>query len=141
MSSPSWNQAELRVKLSSKNCCSVVKAAGFHTCVSRTHSGTRCLSMYGHHCSQPIPALAIKTCVLATKSHMLNFCEACAAMCCDCDLLEPITQGTTRFSVLRKKKSKAKNKKCNNDFQKVVIFNSIPDALHVYIPPNTKTSQ
>ena len=34
-----------------------------------------------------------------------------------------------RFSVLRKKKGKAKNKKNNDDFRKVVISDWIPDAL------------
>ena len=57
----------------------------------------------------------MKACVLATKLHMLSFCEACGA----------ITQDTKRFSVLSKKKSKAQN----NDFQKVVISNLISDAL------------
>ena len=79
--------------------------------------------MYGHQCSQAIPAFAIKPCVLATKSHMLNFCEACAAMCCICHLGEPIMQKAKRFSVLRKKRP-------NSDFRKVVISSSIPDGLH-----------
>ena len=73
--------------------------AGVHTC----HS------MYGHKCSQAIPAIAIEACVLATKSHVLNFFEACAAIYCDCDLWEPITQVTKIISVLRKK-SKAQNR-------------------------------
>ena len=51
---------------------------GFNTCVSRPHNSARWLTMYGHQCSQAIPAFAIKACVLATKSHMLNFCEVCA---------------------------------------------------------------
>ena len=48
---------------------------GFHTCVSRTHNSARCLKMYGHQWSQAIIAFATKACELATKSHMLNFCE------------------------------------------------------------------
>ena len=59
--------------------------------------------MYGRHCSQAIPSFAINVCVLATKLHMLNFYEACAAICCDCDLREPITQDTKIYSVLEKK--------------------------------------
>ena len=93
---------------------------GFHTCVSRTHNSARCLTTYGHQCSQAIPAFAIKPCVLATKSHMLNFCEACASMCCDCDRWD------FRSS---EKRAKLKTKKCNNDFRKVVISNAIPDAF------------
>ena len=48
---------------------------GFHTCVSRTHNSARWLKMYGHQWSQAITAFATKACELATKSHMLNFCE------------------------------------------------------------------
>ena len=88
---------------------------------------SRCMDR--HHCSQAIPAFATKPCVLAAKSYRLNFCEACAVICCDCDLWEPITQDTKRFSVLRKKRAKLNTKKYDHDFQKVVIFNSIPDAL------------
>ena len=102
-----------------------------YTCVSKTHNSTRYLSMYGHHFSQAIPAFTIKACELATKSHMFNFCKTCAAICCDCDLWEPITKETKRFSVLRKKEQEqsSKQKKYNSDFRKVVISNSIPDAL------------
>ena len=57
--------------------------SGSHTCISRTHNNARCLTMYGHQCSQSIPVFATKAGELATKSHMLNFCEACAAICCD----------------------------------------------------------
>ena len=84
--------------------------------------------MYGHHCSQAISAFAIKACVLTTKSHALNFFEACAAVCCYCNLWKPRTQVTKRFSGFRKK-SKAQNKKYNNGFRKVVMSNAIPDAL------------
>ena len=55
---------------------------------------------------------------------MLNFCEVCAAICCDCDLWD-----TKRFSVFWKKRARLKTKKYNNDFRKVVISDSIPDAL------------
>ena len=79
-------------------------------------------------CSQAIPTFAIKTCVLAKKSHMFNICEACAAMCCDCDLWEPITQDKRDFLSF-KKKSQGQNKKYNNNFRKVVISRAIPDAL------------
>ena len=110
-----------------KHCRVVSIKAGFHTCVSSMHNCTRCLSMYGLHCSQAILAFAIKTCALATKSHMLNFCEACAAICCD--LWKPITQDTEYFSFFRKKEISLKQKKYNGDFRKVVISNSTPGAL------------
>ena len=73
------------------------------------------------------PLLTSKACVLASKYHMLNFCETCAAIWCD--LWKPKTQDTKWFSVLQKKRVKLKTKKYNNDFRKVVIFNSILDAL------------
>ena len=53
-------------------------------------------------------SLRNKTCDLATKSHMLNFCEAYAAICCDCDLQKPTTQDKKRFPVLQKKRTKPK---------------------------------
>ena len=56
---------------------------GFHTCVSRTHNNARCLTMYGHQWSQSIPAFATKACEVATKSHVLNFCEGLRGLCRD----------------------------------------------------------
>ena len=110
--------------------------AGFHTCVCRTHNVSRCLSMYGQHCSQAISAFAIKACELATKSHMLNFCEACVAICCDCDLWSPIIQDTKRFSVLRKKRAKLKTK--NTTFEKSLFSTQYQMRYAIYIPPDTK---
>ena len=77
-------------------------------------------AMYGHQLSQTIPPFAAKACEVATKSHMLNFCEACAAICCDCDLQKPTTRETKKI-FCPKKKSESKNKKNNDDFRKVVI--------------------
>ena len=107
------------------SCC---LNSGCHTCVSGTHNGAQCLSMYENQCSQAIAAFTIKAWVLATESHMLNYCEVCAAICFDCDLWEPIVQDTKRFSVFQKR-SKVKNKKKSNHFRKVAISSSIPDAL------------
>ena len=56
-------------------------------------------------------------------------CEACAAICCDCDLWKPITQDTKKIFCPPEKKSKAKNEKYNNDFRKVIASGWIPDAL------------
>ena len=102
---------------------------GFHACVSRTHHGARCVTMYEHQYLQASQAVAINACMLSTKSHMLNFCEACAARCCYCDLWEPITPNKKTDFYYPKKRSKAQNKKYNNDFRTVVVSNSIPDAL------------
>ena len=93
--------------------------------------------MYGRHCSQAIPAFAIQSCVLATKLHMLNFCEACAAICCHCDLREPITQGTKRFLSFEKT-AKLRTKQYNGDFRKVVITTQYQIRYAIYTPPNTK---
>ena len=107
--------------------------AGFHTPVNRTHNSARCLAMYGHHCSQTISAFAIKACMLATKSHMLNFFEAC-----DCNHWQPIMQDTKRFSVLqKKKKSNAQNKKLTT-FGKSLFPTRYRMCYAIYIPPNTK---
>ena len=57
--------------------------------------------------SQAIPAFVIKACVLATKSHLLNFCEGLRGLCCDMLWLWPIATNNARnkkrFSVLQKK--------------------------------------
>ena len=90
----------------------IIIKAGFHACVSSTYNSTRCLSMSGHQCSQAISVFATKACVLATKSHMLNFCKAYATICCDCDLWEPIRRTQKDFLSFEQK-----------------IFNSIPNAL------------
>ena len=64
------------------------------------------------------------------QSHnMLNFCEACAAICCECDLWQPITQDKKDYLFSKEKEQSSKQKKYSNDFRKVVISNSIPDAL------------
>ena len=101
--------------------------AGVHTC----HS------MYGHKCSQAIPAIAIEACVLATKSHVLNFFEACAAIYCDCDLWEPIMQVTKMISVLRKAKQSSKQKH-KTTFGKSLFLTQYRVRYAIYIPPNAK---
>ena len=50
-------------------------------------------------------------------------CEACAAICCDCDLWKPITQNTKKF-LFSEKRARLRTKKYNNDFRKVGISNS-----------------
>ena len=94
--------------------------SGFSACVSGTHNGARCLPMYRHHCSQAIPSFAIRPCMLATKSHMLNFCETCAAICCDLSKL--ITQDTRKFSVLRKKEQSSKQNNMATTFGKSLFL-------------------
>ena len=88
--------------------------------------------------SQAIPAFATKACELTTKSHMLNFCEACVAICCDCDLWESITQNTKRFSVLRKKEQSSKQKNITMTFGKSLFLTQFRMRHAIYIPPNSK---
>ena len=63
-----------------------------------------------------------------THVKIVRGCEACAAICCDCDLWKPITQDTKKDFRSSGKQARLRTKKYN-DFRKVVIFNSIPDAL------------
>ena len=109
---------------------------GFHACVRTKHNAARCLTMYGHQCSQAIPVFAIKACVLATKLHMLNFCETCAAICCDCDLWEPIAQITKKF-LSSKKREKLKPKNITT-FGKSLFLTQYWMRYAIYIPLNTK---
>ena len=92
--------------------------AGFHTCVSRKHNDAQCLSIHGPQCSEAIPAFA-------TKSHMLSFCRDMLSLW----PIETDKPGHKTDFLSSEKKSKV-NKKYNDDFQIVVISNSIPDALH-----------
>ena len=81
------------------------------------------LSMYKHQWSQTITAFATKAYELATKSHMLNFCEGLRGLCRDMLLLWSIETNNPRNKtdfLSSEKKSEAKNKKYNDDFRKVV---------------------
>ena len=110
----------------------ILVKAGFHTCVSRTNNGARCLMIYGHWCSQAIPAFVTKACMLATKSHMLISSEACAAICWDCDLW------TQKYFLPFKKKAKLKTKNINTTFGKSLFLTQYWMRYAIYIPPNTK---
>ena len=78
-------------------------------------------AMYGHQLSQTIPPFAAKACEVATKSHMLNFCEACAAICCDCDLQKPTTRETKKI-FCPKKRANPKTKKITTTFGKLLLL-------------------
>ena len=78
--------------------------------------------MYGHQCSQVIPAFA-------AKLHKLNFCEGMRGLRRDMLWLWPVgTDNAEHKKDFLFSEKKARLKK-NNYFRKVVIFNSIPDAL------------
>ena len=91
-----------------------------------------------HQCSQAIPALALKPCVLAKKSSMLNFCQVCATICGDCHLWEPITQDTKRFAVLREKEQSTKQKNITTTFGKSLVLTQYRIRYTIYMPPNAK---
>ena len=74
--------------------------------------------------------------MLATKSQMVNFCETCAAICCDCDLWEPIAQITKKF-LSSKKREKLKPKNITT-FGKSLFLTQYWMRYAIYIPPITK---
>ena len=61
---------------------------------------------------------------------MFNFCEACAAICCESNLWKLRTQYTESIFCPSEKKTKTKELFYDNDFRKVFVYNSTPDALH-----------
>ena len=73
---------------------------------------------------KPARSLQSRTCWTFQRG-----CEAYATISCDCDLWKLNTQDTKRISCPPEKKSKTKEEFYNSDFRKVVVFNSIPDAL------------
>ena len=106
--------------------------AGFHTCVSITHNGTRCLLIYGHQYSQAIPVFATKPCVLTTKSHMLNFCKGLRSLCRDMQWLWPMGTDNTG------KKAREQTKNITTTFGKLLFLTQYRMRYSIYIPPNTK---
>ena len=88
------------------------------------------------------PSHRNKGCELATMLHMLNFCEACATICCDCDLWEPIKQVTKKISVLQKKVQSSKQKNVTTTFGKSLFYSLLVTQYRMsytnYIPPKTK---
>ena len=124
---------------------SVIESAclkpGFHTCVSRTHNGTRCLMMYGHQWSQSIPVFATKACELATKLHMLNFCEGLRGLCRDMLWLWPIETNNPKNNknvLFSQKKAKPKTKKITTTFGKSLFLIKYRMRYTICMPLNTK---
>ena len=90
--------------------------------------------------SQAIPALATEACELATKSHMLNFCQGLRDLCRDMLWLSPIetdNAGHKRFSILRKKRAILKTKKNITMFEKLLFLTKYRMRSAIYMPPNT----
>ena len=95
------------------------------------------LSRHGHQCSRTIPAFATIACVLAPKLHMLNFCEACAAICCYCNIWELIIQDTKKIFCPLKKRAKLKTKAITA-FGKSLFLTQYRMRYAIYMPSNTK---
>ena len=96
--------------------------------------------MYGHQWSQAIIAFATKACELATKSHMLNFCESLRRLCRDMLLLWSIEINNTKNKdfLSSEKKSKTKNKKITTTFGKSLFLIKYRMRYAIYMRPNTK---
>ena len=92
--------------------------------------------MYGHRCSQAIPAFAIKPCVLATKSHMLNFCESLCRNILRLRSIETNHAGHKKDSLSSAKKSKTTN--IMTTFGKSLFLLKYRMRYAIYMPPNTK---
>ena len=116
----------------------------FHTCVSRTHNGARCLMMYGHQWSQAIPAFATEPCEIATKSHMLNFYEVLRGLCRDMLWLWPMGTNNAMkqkiFFVFRKKFKVDNKKKITTTFRKSLFLIKYRMRYAIHLPSNTKTT-
>ena len=77
-------------------------------------------------CSQTISAFATKACVLALKSHMMNFFERMRDLCSDMLWLRPVeTENTECRKNLSPLKKRAEPK---NNFITMTFWNSIPDV-------------
>ena len=107
---------------------------GFHTCVSRTHNGARCLTMYEHQWSQAITAFAIKACKL-----MLIIARRVPRCSVTVTYRNQQRRTQKRFSVLRKKEQILKAKKnVTTTFGKSWFLTWCRMRYAIYIPPNTK---
>ena len=113
---------------------------GFHTCVSRTHNNARCLKMYGHQRSQAITAFATKACELATKSHVLNFCEG---LCRDMLWLWYIETKNARkedfLSSEKKSKAKYTKKITTTSGKSLFLSDKMQETKKFFRPPKKKS--
>ena len=103
--------------------------AGFHTCVSRTRNGARCINITAHKQSQ--------------KSQIKAYVhvELLRGLCRDKLWLWPVgtdNEGHKNNFCPPKNRAKFKTSKCNNDFRSVAISNLNWMRYAFYISPNTK---
>ena len=102
-----------------------------HVLVGRT--------MYGHQWSQAITAFATKACELATKSHMLNFCEGLRGLCRNMLWLWSIETNNARNKKdFLSSKKKAKTKKTMPTYGKSLFLIKYRMRYTIYMPLNTK---
>ena len=89
----------------------------------------RFMDTNSHNPSQPSqqkPACSHQSCTCLTFP---RGCEACAAICCEYNLLKPRKQKAKITFCFPEQKSKTKEQFNNNKFRKVVVSNSIPHEL------------
>ena len=94
-----------------------------------------------HQWSQTIPAFRTKACELATKSHMLNFCESLRGLCHEMLWLWPIeidNAGHKKIFCPPKKRAKQKTKTITTTFGKSLFLTKYRMRYAIYIPPNAK---
>ena len=105
---------------------------GSHTCVSRIHSGTRCIPIYGHQMLANNLSFRNKKLACSHKSPtcriFLRGCEACAAICCYCDLWKPRMPNAEKIFCFPEKRARSRN----NFIAQYQMRNAI------YIPLNAK---
>ena len=101
---------------------------------------SRCMD--GHQWTQTITAFATKAWKVATKSHMLNFCEGLPGLCRDMLRLWSIETNNARNKkdfLSSENKNKAKNKKkITTTFGKSLFLIEYRTRYAIYMAPNTK---
>ena len=116
---------------------------GFHTYVSRTHNGARCLTMYGW--------TPMNTNDHSLRNKSLEGRNKVAHVELLRGLARPVPRYAAtviyrnqqrkkqkRFSVLRKKRAKPKTKKITTTFGKSLFLIKYRMRYAIYMPPNTK---
>ena len=115
---------------------------GFNTCVSRTHNGTRCLTIYEHQCSQALPSLGNKSLRARNKLAHVELLRGDARpvprYAVTVTYKNPTAQKTKNIFLRFEKKSKAKAKNIMTTFGKSLFLTKKRMRYAIYMPPNTK---
>ena len=108
---------------------------------------SRCMSTNDH--KQSLPSQQKPACSQLSRT-CWNFARACDAICCDCDLCEPITQIRDAlgkhlwrriqkyFLSSKKKEQSSEQKDITTTFGKSLFLTQYRMRYAIYIPPNTK---